>query len=254
MSPEQLLGGATDVRTDQFAFGVLLYEMVEGRRPFGGGSLPSVIAQVLTGEPLQPHQSGTMPDEVWRIVARCVRKDPAERFEQTSLLVAALDQAIDAARAAQPGPRPHPSASRVTAASQGLDPDALWWWQFHQAALAFLHWVMVWPAWHVHHWLPRWGLWFFFAVLASVIVAANLRLHLWFSSRVYPAQLAEQRVGLGHWITAAEVIFSLLMLAGGVAIAPAHNGWGALFIGFGIGSALSLLVIEPATTRAAFGK
>jgi serine/threonine-protein kinase len=254
MSPEQLLGGATDFRTDQFAFGVLLYEMVEGRRPFGGGSLPSVIAQVLTVEPLQPHQSGTMPDDVWRIVQQCVRKDPAERFEQTSALVAALDAAIERTRASQPTPKgPRASALRIPAASTARDPQSLWWWQCHQAVLAALHWAMVWPAWHVRGWLPGWGLWFFFAVLVSVIVAANLRLHLWFSSRVYPAQLAEQRVVLGRWITAAEVIFSLLMLAGGAAMAADHVGWGALFIGFGIGSAISLLVIEPATTRAAFG-
>jgi hypothetical protein len=253
MSPEQLLGGGTDFRTDQFAFGVLLYEMVEGRRPFGGGSLPSVIGQVLTAEPLQPHQSGTMPPEVWRIVQRCVQKDPAHRFEQTAALVAAIDAAIEQVRV-QHTPKAGRSAARVAAAGPAGDAHSLWWWQFHQATVAFLHWVMVWPAWHVHGWLPRWGLWFFFAVLVSVIVAANLRLHLWFSSRVYPAELAERRVALGRWITAAEVTFSLLMLAGGAAIADAHNAWGALFIGFGIGSAISFLVIEPSTTRAAFGK
>ena len=254
MSPEQLLGGATDFHTDQFSFGVLLYELVEGRRPFAGGSLPSTIAQVLTTEPLPPHQSGTMPPAVWVIVQRCLEKDPAARYPLTADLAAALEAARTLARGAQDASIGSRSSAHRMVGPPATHPEYLWWWQFHQAMLAGVHWAMVWPAWHVHGWIGGWGLGFFFAVLASVIVAANLRLHLWFSSRVYPAELAGQRATLGRWITAAEVLFSLLMLAGGVTIARDHNAWGALFIGFGLGSAISLLVIEPATTRAAFGR
>ena len=255
MSPEQLLGGTTDFRTDHFSFGVLLYEMVEGRRPFPGGSLPSTIAQVLTADPLPPHQSGTMPAPVWQLVQRCLEKDPAKRYPLTADLVTAVEDA----RTSVPGDQESPIGSRkshnpIPNPHSLTNPQSVWWWQCHQAVLAAAHWAMVWPAWHVHGWVGGWGLVFFFAVLASVIVAANLRLHLWFSSRVYPAELAAQRVVLGRWITAAEVMFSLLMLAGGLAVARDHNGWGALFIGFGLASAISFLVIEPATTRAAFGR
>src|SRR4029079_10405491 len=54
MAPEQLLGRGTDFRTDQFAFGVMIYEMIAGRHPFGGQSLPSTIAHILAGEPEVP--------------------------------------------------------------------------------------------------------------------------------------------------------------------------------------------------------
>ena len=53
MAPEQLLGQPTSARTDQFAFGVLLYELLTGRHPFGSGTLPTTIARVLAAD-LEP--------------------------------------------------------------------------------------------------------------------------------------------------------------------------------------------------------
>ena len=69
------------------------------------------------------------------------------------------------------------------------------WWRFHQMAAALAYWTMVWPAWIVHGALGRGGLAFFFALLAAIVIAGNLRLHLWFSSRVYPEDL---RVAAGR--------------------------------------------------------
>ena len=54
MAPEQLLGQPTSARTDQFAFGVLLYEMLTGRHPFGSGGLPTTIAKTLAAYPDKP--------------------------------------------------------------------------------------------------------------------------------------------------------------------------------------------------------
>ncbi len=66
MAPEQILGQPTGVRTDQFAFGVLVYELVLGRHPFGTGSLPSIVARVLAGEPDSPSGFDAMSEAVWR--------------------------------------------------------------------------------------------------------------------------------------------------------------------------------------------
>ena len=111
---------------------------------------------------------------------------------------------------------------------------------------------MAWPSWEVHKWTGRYGVLVFLATIVTIVVAGNLRLHLWFTSRTYPSELAAQRAHVGKWIHAADWGFALLMMATGLAIADAHTGWGALFVAFGLGSALGFLVIEPATARAAF--
>ena len=104
----------------------------------------------------------------------------------------------------------------------------------------------------MHRSFGRAGLFFFFAVLASVVVAGNLRLHLWFSSRVYPEDLPAQRADVSRWIRAADVAFAALLIGGGILLPPDRAGWAAVLISFGLGCALAFLFIEPATARAAF--
>ncbi len=82
MAPEQLEGKETDARTDLFAFGCVLYEMLTGRRAFGGDSEASVISAIMTGEPaplssLQP----LTPPALDRLVRRCLKKDPDDRWQ-----------------------------------------------------------------------------------------------------------------------------------------------------------------------------
>jgi hypothetical protein len=110
---------------------------------------------------------------------------------------------------------------------------------------------MVYPAWAVHKWTGRYGVLTFLATLAIVVVGANTRLHLWFTARTYPGQLRAQLASIGRMVKAADVAFSLIMIATGLVIAADHTGWGALFVSFGLGGALAFLVIEPATSRAA---
>ena len=275
MAPEQLLGRPTDVRTDQFAFGVVLYELCTGRHPFGGGSLPSTIARILAGDPAPLTPDDEIPPNVWRIVDRCLQKDPGARFDTTRELVTALESLSGTAALTAPAaleapavpaaleaPAASASARAARQASYGETsperPDGregvpgLWWWRFHQFAAAMAYWFMVWPVWHVHRSWGRAGLFFFFATLAAVVVAANLRLHLFFSSRVHPENLAEQRADEARWIRAADIAFAVLLIIGGIALPEDRAGWAALFISFGIGSALAALFIEPSTARAAF--
>jgi hypothetical protein len=82
MSPEQLEGRKVDARTDLFAVGAVLYEMVTGRRPFSGESRASVIAAILTSDPppmsaLQPVTSPTLE----RVVRRCLARNPDDRWQ-----------------------------------------------------------------------------------------------------------------------------------------------------------------------------
>jgi serine/threonine protein kinase len=82
MAPEQLEGKEADTRTDLFAFGLVLYEMLTGRRAFEGKSPASLIAAILEQEPppvsrLQPMS----PTALDRVVTTCLAKDPDERWQ-----------------------------------------------------------------------------------------------------------------------------------------------------------------------------
>lgn len=90
MAPEQALGQPADARSDIFSFGAVLYELLAGKRPFGGNTAVQILAAVLHDEP-GPLRTGTDLD---RIVARCLRKDPTQRFQSMSELRAALEQAL----------------------------------------------------------------------------------------------------------------------------------------------------------------
>lgn len=91
MAPEQLHGAEADVRTDIFAFGQVVYEMLNGRRAFEGPSQASVIAAILEHDPV-PFSSGDAiaPPMLESIVMRCLAKTPDERWQTASDLRQAL--------------------------------------------------------------------------------------------------------------------------------------------------------------------
>jgi hypothetical protein len=92
----------------------------------------------------------------------------------------------------------------------------------------------------------------FVAVLSAAIVAVTLRLHLWFTSRFYPAELGWARARATAWIVAADSVFAAALVVGGVLIGDARPELAVAQIAVGIGAAVAFLLIEPATARAAF--
>jgi serine/threonine protein kinase/Tol biopolymer transport system component len=82
MSPEQATGGKADARSDIFAFGVVLYEMVTGRRPFAGKSAAETRAAVVKNVPTAPRELvPEIPEALERLILRCLRKEPDRRFQ-----------------------------------------------------------------------------------------------------------------------------------------------------------------------------
>jgi hypothetical protein len=91
MAPEQIEGREVDARTDLFAFGVVLFEMVSGRRPFSGDSRASLMAAIVTAEP--PALSALKaqaPASLERVIRRCLAKDPEDRWQTARDLAAEL--------------------------------------------------------------------------------------------------------------------------------------------------------------------
>jgi eukaryotic-like serine/threonine-protein kinase len=91
MSPEQAEERPIDARSDVFSFGSVLYEMLTGKRAFEGQSSAAVLSSVIRDDP-QPldEVKRDIPAEVRRIVARCLRKDPASRYASGADLVREL--------------------------------------------------------------------------------------------------------------------------------------------------------------------
>jgi serine/threonine protein kinase len=79
--PEQIMGKPQDARSDLFSLGVVLYEMVVGKRPFDADSLQGICGRVLSSTPLPPsHANPSVPTGFDAVVARCLAKDPAARY------------------------------------------------------------------------------------------------------------------------------------------------------------------------------
>ena len=85
MAPEQVEGREADARTDLWALGAILYEMVTGKRPFEGSSAASLIGNIMNAEPpaLATRQPLTPPG-LDRLVRRCLAKDPEARWQAAS--------------------------------------------------------------------------------------------------------------------------------------------------------------------------
>ena len=285
MAPEVLRGDPVDARADQFSFGVLLYELVTGDHPFEGTDDITTVARILETEPsgLGPARPGC-PEPLARVITTCLAKAPRDRYRTTAALVTALEAVRDAIEAAgvnagaAAGARVASSrdAGSATAAPTGRSPQAAdpsftappaptgtegksaranlrWWWQFHQVAVSVVYALMLYPVWRAREWLPApWGLVVFMTTVAVVGAAVNLRLHLWFTARVYPAQLAAQLRASALWKRLLDTAFAVLLLSIAATVAPTHPRWAAFFIVMAISSALSARVMEPVTTRAAF--
>jgi hypothetical protein len=94
MSPEQAQGKTVDARSDIFSLGIIFYEMLTGRRPFGGDNPASVLSSIIKDTPpsvtsLNP----SIPRDVAKIVKRCFAKDPMRRYQTTIDLRNHLEEA-----------------------------------------------------------------------------------------------------------------------------------------------------------------
>ncbi len=140
MSPEQARGQRVDHRTDIWAFGCVLYEMLSGQRAFGGESATEVIARVLEREPDLDALPAQTPASIRRLLRRTFEKDPARRLRHIADARLEIDEALGEGSA-----RGHaPSAS--PAGSPGGHTTSLW--RLAAALVAGMALAGAWFAWN----------------------------------------------------------------------------------------------------------
>jgi hypothetical protein len=98
MSPEQAQGQTTDVRSDIFSFGTVLYEMLTGEQAFQGSSSLAILTAVLRDNPYFSKSNVDAPTDVQEIVLRCLRKDQDQRFQSMRDVKSAIEQIYFATR------------------------------------------------------------------------------------------------------------------------------------------------------------
>ena len=141
MAPEQVKGKPADPRSDIFALGCVLYEMVAGHRAFGGDTGMEVMAAILKEEPPQLSSSGAaVPVDLERAIHRCLEKRPEARFQSSADLAYSL-KSVGSSQAVPVMATPTPTA--VTPVTEKKRP----WWQVAVAgALVVIAAVIVWQA------------------------------------------------------------------------------------------------------------
>ncbi len=92
MAPEQFAGAQTDARTDQFSYGVALYEALAGERPFAGKTVPALSAHVLAGELRRDERPESIPVHVWTAIRQALSREPSDRFPSMARLLVALQR------------------------------------------------------------------------------------------------------------------------------------------------------------------
>ena len=119
MSPEQARGKPTDKRTDIWAFGCVLYEMLTGRRAFSGETLSDAVAAILSREPDWLALPSETPESVRRLLHRALQKDPKHRLHDIADARIELEETLarpDGAARVISAERPAPTVTNVARA------------------------------------------------------------------------------------------------------------------------------------------
>ena len=107
LSPEQISTGHADERSDIWALGVLLYEMLTGRVPFQAQTIGALCAQISNADyPPLRQLNPAAPAAVDALVSRCLKKNAAERYQSAEILLADVRRAADSLSAPLPAPKP----------------------------------------------------------------------------------------------------------------------------------------------------
>jgi predicted Ser/Thr protein kinase len=233
MAPEQINGLPVDARADVFAVGVLLYEYACGVHPFAASTALATLARVLESDarPLVSHAN--VSSRLAGVIARCLQKDPADRYGSAAELLGALDAPED---------EPQPAAPRAT------------WWRAHHVVIGTLYIAAAAFAWQIKEWIETpVSVSTFLALGAVATIGGVLRGHLVFTSVMNPGRLTKERLRTTRATRLLDLLAALLLFTDAALMAATGALPAVSALALGLGIALASLVLEPATTAAAFG-
>jgi Tol biopolymer transport system component len=153
MAPEQIKGGAVDARTDLFALGLILHEMLGGARTFSRDTAAEVMTAILREDP-PPLQRADLPPALDRVIQHALEKNPAERFQTARDVVFALSGTSGSTGASGTAPgavnaavTPRAPSNRAVlfggaVAAMALAGAAGWWWGSRGASGAETRWEL----------------------------------------------------------------------------------------------------------------
>ena len=251
MAPEQVLGHGVDFRTDLFAFGVLIYELASGTNPFAANTVGATFARIVETDPpplstAQPQSPPTLD----RIVARCLQKDPAGRYDSTDELVEDFEQLEAEVSALRHTPLPH-VAPRPAASVEAWRAT---WWRTHQVTIVALYIVAAAVGWQVKEWVEvPVTISVFIGLGAAAAIGGVLRGHLVFTEYFDRSGLPRQHRRAARTLLMVDVAMGAALVVDAIMVAR----WpltAVMIMALGIIIAMAALVLEPATTKATLGE
>jgi predicted Ser/Thr protein kinase len=234
MAPEQITGQKVDARADVFAFGVLMYEYASGVHPFEAANALATVARVIESD-VAPLTSRTVEvgSGMAEVIARCLKKSPADRFPSAAEIADALTRQHDA----------------IPPSTQAAS-----WWRAHQLVVCLLYAAGAMLSWQIKAWHETpFTVAGFVALGAASTIGCVLRGHVVFTERVNRRHLATERRRTARAMRLLDLSVALLLFADGILIAPLQALPGVVALSLGLGIALAAIVVEPTTTIAAFG-
>jgi predicted Ser/Thr protein kinase len=230
MAPEQLNGQPADARADVFAYGVVIYEFACGVHPFEAPSALGVAARVLQSDfvPVERRCSTLLPSLV-AVIERSLQKSPDHRFASAADIVAALTQATP------------PPTSTVTL-----------WWRRHQAIVIALYVLASIAAWFVKEWHHGLSDATFLVIGVAATAGAIFRGHLMFTERMNSSAFQGEHRRARPIVVGVDLLIAVVVAVDGVVAAGGRPLAAAVILALAIGLALQSLIVEPATTAAAF--